>query len=322
MDEKKTKLAKDLISRIDQNIEDGKMSDEEENDFIKNLKASDTVDKSDLVSAVLKRRALDVRGKLHHNIADKVDIPQFEYTFIKGHKKAITDFVFSKDDKKIYSVSKDCCILEWDLVKGTKSVFSKGKKHDRSSKNGGHYDEIMSVDLSRDQKLLATGGKDRLVRVWDTKTKALITKFKGHTDTITSVRFDNENDNLYSVSADMTLKIWKMREMVYIDTHNGHLGSVFDVQSYSRDRVITCGDDRQVIFWKVVEDTQLLYKNTKNETNCLTILNDEYFCTGSFQSTIDLWSFKKKKPLFKLPECHKFHQEGSTQKNSLVTSIS
>lgn len=124
----------------------------------------------------------------------------------------------------------------------------------------------MTCDLSRDQKLLATGGKDRIVRIWNTEKRTLVTKFKGHVDTITSIKFDTENDNLYSVSIDMTLKIWNMREMCYMDTHNGHLGATFDLQAYSRDRVITCGDDRQVIFWKVVEDTQLLYKNTKNST--------------------------------------------------------
>lgn len=61
---------------------------------------------------------------------------------IKGHKKAITDFVFTKNEKKLYSVSKDCCIIEWNLDDGTKIVFNKGKKHDRSLKQG-HFDEIL-----------------------------------------------------------------------------------------------------------------------------------------------------------------------------------
>jgi ribosomal RNA-processing protein 9 len=163
------------------------------------------------------------------------------------------------------------------LKNGTKTVFNKGEKHNRQLKNHGHFDEIIACDLSRDQKLLATGGKDRILRIWNTETKESVARFKGHFDTITSVKFDNENDNLYTVSADLTLKIWNMREMCYMDTHNGHIGPAFDLQPYSKDRVVSCGDDRQVIFWKVSEDTQLLYKNTKNDTQCLAIIDDEYF---------------------------------------------
>lgn len=189
------------------------MEDEEEDEFLKNLKAKSHIDKDEVLAGVLKRRATDIKGKLHHKVADKLDLPNCTTTFIKGHKKAITDFVFTKDEKRIYSVSKDCCILEWNLENNTKTVFNKGKKHDRTLKNGGHFDEILACDLSRDQKLLATGGKDRILRVWNTNTRELVSKFKGHVDTITSIKFDNENDNLYTVSADMTLKIWNMREM-------------------------------------------------------------------------------------------------------------
>ena len=212
-DEKKTRLAKELLTKINNDIEEEQMQDQEEDEFLKNLKGQSSIDREEVLAQVLKRRATDVKGKLHHKIADRLDIPSCTSTFIKGHKKAITDFVFSKDEKKLYSVSKDCCILEWDLEDDSKIVFNKGKKHDRSLKNGGHFDEIMAVDLSRDQKLLATGGKDRILRIWNTSTRTLVAKFKGHVDTITSVKFDNENDNLYSVSADMTLKIWNMREM-------------------------------------------------------------------------------------------------------------
>lgn len=297
------------------------MKDEEEDEFLQGLKSQAGIEKDEIVANVLKRRAKDAKGKLHRKLADKIDLENCKTVFIKGHKKAITDFVFTKNEKTLYSVSKDCCILEWDLEKGTKIVFNKGKKHDRTLKNGGHFDEIICCDLSRDQKLLATGGKDRILRIWNTQTREMVGRFKGHVDTITSIKFDTMNDHLYTVSADMTLKIWHMREMCYIDTHNGHIGPAFDLQAYSADRVVSCGDDRQVIFWKVIEDTQLLYKNTKNDTNCVALIDDEYFVTGSIASVIDLWSFKKKKPISKLKECHKSNTPKNKHEFSWITTI-
>jgi len=101
-----------------------------------------------------------------------------EQTFIKGHKKAITDFEINRDSDKIYSVSKDCCILEFDLTQGTKSVFSLGEKFNDDLR--AHTDEILACSLSRDGRILATGGKDKLLRLWDTRSKECVRKFKGH----------------------------------------------------------------------------------------------------------------------------------------------
>lgn len=83
----------------------------------------------------------------------------------------------------------------------------------------------------------------------------------GHRDTITDVCFDTENDQFYTVSNDRALKVWNLREMTYMDSHYGHHANIGGLDAYTKDRVISCGMDRQVIFWKVSEDSELLYKN-------------------------------------------------------------
>lgn len=86
--------------------------------------------------------------------------------------------------------------------------------------------------------------------------------------------------------------------MLYMDTHYGHTLDCIEVCGYTRDRVVSCGQDNQVIFYKISEDTQLLYKNNKSSTSCLSVVNDEYVVTGSDSSTIELWSLQRKKPMF------------------------
>ena len=49
----------------------------------------------------------------------------------------------------------------------------------------GHVGYILTVAVSSDGKYLASGGKDNLVRIWDTKEHKLIDSFKGHRDIIT-----------------------------------------------------------------------------------------------------------------------------------------
>jgi len=157
------------------------------------------------------------------------------------------------DDKSIISTGKDCCVIRWDLESEKKLIF-KGQKHqDRNLP--GHFDEPLCSAISPNGKFLLTGGKDRIVRVWDIHNEKQIHTFLGHRDTITGLKFDRENDQFYSISTDRSLKVWNIREMTYMDSHYGHTSAGLALDSYSKDRVLSCGLDRQVIFWKINEDS-------------------------------------------------------------------
>ena len=61
--------------------------------------------------------------------------------------------------------------------------------------------------------------------------------------------------------------------MAAVDSHYGHIGDILAMDKYSRDRVMTCGLDRQVVFWKVNEDSELLYRNPDHFTDTLNVVN-------------------------------------------------
>jgi ribosomal RNA-processing protein 9 len=100
--------------------------------------------------------------------------------------------------------------------------------------------------------------------------------------------------------------------MAYMDSHYGHQSDILDIDTYSQDRVLSCGLDRQVIFWKVNEDSELLYKNEKHTVDTINIVNNQFFITGSSDNVIDLWIMNKKRPIFTLGGLH--------EKNSWILS--
>lgn len=61
--------------------------------------------------------------------------------------------------------------------------------------------------------------------------------------------------------------------MAYMDTHYGHQSDILGLDSYTQDRVVSCGLDRQVIFWKVNEDSELLYKSEKHTVDTINVIN-------------------------------------------------
>lgn len=60
-----------------------------------------------------------------------------------------------------------------------------------------------------------------------------------------------------------------------------------------------------MIFWKVNEDSELLYRNTEHYTDTLNVINNHFFVTGSHSDNcIDLWIMNKKRPIFSFKDCH------------------
>ena len=89
------------------------------------------------------------------------------------------------------TASKDCNLIMWD-IEHQKKLFFKGEKFNRAIQ--GHHDEVTAFAISPNGKYMISGGKDRIVRIWDIHNQKQIQTFLGHRDTITGIQFDKEND--------------------------------------------------------------------------------------------------------------------------------
>ncbi len=74
-----------------------------------------------------------------------------------------------------------------------------------------HADTIFDLAPSRDGKLLATAGGDRLVKIWDLATRKEVAKLEGHTAQVLAVAFDEKAGRLISGGADQELKLWDVK---------------------------------------------------------------------------------------------------------------
>jgi WD40 repeat protein len=73
----------------------------------------------------------------------------------------------------------------------------------------GHSDFVLSVAFSPNGQLLASGGKDGFVILWDVEQGSLLRKLRdGHTELVASVAFSPDGTRLASSSADGTLCLW------------------------------------------------------------------------------------------------------------------
>lgn len=71
-------------------------------------------------------------------------------------------------------------------------------------------DAIGAVAVSPDKKWIATGGVDRVVKLWNAETGAAGPVLTGHTDAVTSLQFSRDGAKLYSGSLDKSILIWSL----------------------------------------------------------------------------------------------------------------
>ena len=71
-----------------------------------------------------------------------------------------------------------------------------------------HKYRITSVVFSPDGKTLASGSRDKTIKLWDVATGKEKDRFSGHKDSVTSVAFSPDGKTLASGSEDKTIKLW------------------------------------------------------------------------------------------------------------------
>ena len=91
------------------------------------------------------------------------------------------------------------CVLVW--------YFSRGR-HDEIATLSGTKDGAYSLVLSPDGKLLASGGGDGDIRIWDVATKQTVRILKGHTGRVLALSWSKDGGTLASGGKDCTVRLW------------------------------------------------------------------------------------------------------------------
>ncbi|KAF6029184.1 RRP9 [Bugula neritina] len=171
--EKRLRIAKEYLSQVEAEIDE----------------AADSEDDTDgLLSRHLQHDARKLKGKHFVPVAEHILEPKPEdITLLKGHQLSLTCVVISPDNLFIYTGSKDCSVIKWDVQTQKKVHTAHGGRKSTVLIHKGHTTHILSMAISSSGKFLVTGDQAAQIIVWNPQSMEILRTFSGHKAAVTLI---------------------------------------------------------------------------------------------------------------------------------------
>ncbi|CRK35732.1 hypothetical protein BN1723_015008 [Verticillium longisporum] len=202
-------------------------------------------------------------------------------------------------------------ICLWDLNGGGKTleIDNKGEVAEKGS--------IYALSVA--PRIIASGGPESSVRLWDPRTGDAVTKFVGHTDNVRSILLNEAGDTVMTSSSDSTIKLWSITAGRCMYTFTMHNDSVWSLYSDDPTLGIFYSSDRSGMVAKTdvrgtLEDMDdgLSLAIAQEHGNISKILAaDGYIWTATSTSSINKWPDVDTSSDIKLPESYRRHRSAS-----------
>lgn len=152
--------------------------------------------------------------------------------------------------------------------------------------------------LSVNHHILASGGPESIVRLWDPRTGNRITKFVGHTDTIRAILVNEAGDTVITASSDQTVKVWSVTAGRCTHTLTMHNDSVWSLFSNEPNLDVFYSSDRSGLVVKTdvrgtggdLDYGLSLAVAQENDGVSKVVACGDYIWTATARSSINRWA--------------------------------
>ncbi len=157
----------------------------------------------------------------------------------------------------------------------------------------GHLGAVRTVAFNREGTLLASGGEDKQIILWDAQSGAKQRVLEGHRGSVLRLAFSPDDAFLASGGDDQVIFLWDLQAGEKVKTLWNQSQDVLAlVFSPDRKVLISAGSDGTVIFWDI-EQGEPIHTLTRpgNWMSSLALSPDgELLAIGNLDNSVTLWS--------------------------------
>jgi TIR domain/WD domain, G-beta repeat len=160
----------------------------------------------------------------------------------------------------------------------------------------GHDGDVSSVAFATNGNILASGGADKTVRIWEPITSKLVSTFSGHDGPVTSVAISRDGRTLASASKDHTIRVWNIASGELLHVLSSHTDAVFSIafpwHSDSDANMLASGSaDKTIKLWDAASGrlVQTLTGHTDAVFSVAVSPDSRMLLSGSADKSIRFW---------------------------------
>lgn len=294
----------------------------------------------EIITSRLRQDVAEQKGWIYKFYADRLPANVLKRKVTRVASKALT--CVHAHWPYLYTTSKDIELTKWDIRDPTrnpvriKTVTGGMQHYDLSVEHAenGHCDEIYACTVSPDGKYVVTGGKDGRIVVWSTNSLSCIRvlETKNKRGEVLGLAFRRNSDQLYVACGDLKIRTYSINQLSQLETLYGHQDLVCDISALGLERCVSVGSrDRTAMLWKIADETRLTFRGGdsierfekmrqrqiaegatpstdkfffEGSIDCVSMVDDSHFVTGSDNGNVCMWSLAKKKPIFTVRLAH------------------
>ncbi|XP_076935189.1 uncharacterized protein LOC143601760 [Bidens hawaiensis] len=160
----------------------------------------------------------------------------------------------------------------------------------------GHKESVYALAMNDTGNVLVSGGTEKAIRVWDTRTGSKMMKLRGHTDNIRALLIDSSGRYCLSGSSDSMIRLWDLGQQRCVHSYAVHTDSVWALASTPTfSHVYSGGRDLSLYLTDLATRESILLWTKEHPIQQLAI-HDDGIWVATTDSSVHRWPAEGRDP--------------------------